>query len=73
MVLPNDRLGIQACMKTSYLSNWEDTRFVRIHNTLCLDEIEVSENLAKDIAGDDRFEILTEPYELVFDKDGNLF
>ena len=73
MVLPNDRLGIQACMKTSYLSNWEDTRFVRIHNTLCLDEIEVSENLAKEIAGDDRFEILTEPYELVFDKDGNLF
>ena len=73
MVLPNDRLGIQACMKTSYNQNREDTDFVRIHNTLCLDEIEVSEKLAGKIRGDSRFEILSEPYELEFDKNGNLF
>lgn len=73
MVLPNDKLGIQACMKTSNLPNWEDTQFVRIHNTLCLDEIEVSENMLDRIKNDDRFEIISEPYELEFDKNGNLF
>lgn len=36
MVLPNDKLAFQACMKTSNLPNWEDTQIVRIHNTLCL-------------------------------------
>lgn len=73
MVLPNDKMGFQACMKTSNLACWEDTRFVRIHNTLCLDEIEVSENLIDSIKDDDRFEIISEPYELEFDDNGNLF
>ncbi|MCQ2398674.1 MAG: lactate racemase domain-containing protein [Sphaerochaetaceae bacterium] len=73
MVLPNDKLGLQACMKTSNLENWEDTKFVRIHNTLCLDEIEVSENLAEELKKDSRFEIIGEPYELTFDTNGNLF
>ena len=73
MVLPNDRQVFQACMKTSTHENWEDTSIVRIHNTLCMGEIEVSENLLPKIAGDPRFEILGEPYELAFDSQGNLF
>ena len=46
---------------------------MRIHNTLCLDEIEVSESLLPQIQDDSRFEILTEPYSWTFDENGNLF
>lgn len=73
MVLPSDKLGFQACMKTSNKANWLDTDFARIHNTLCLDEIEVSEKLAERIRNDQRFEIIGSPYELEFDSNGNLF
>ncbi|MDY0290143.1 MAG: hypothetical protein RBR15_15055 [Sphaerochaeta sp.] len=73
MVLPNDRQAYQACMKTSSNANWEDTTFVRIHNTLCLTDIEVSENLLPQIASDPRFEIVGQPYDLHFDAFGNLF
>lgn len=73
MVLPNDRQAFQACMKTSCHENWEDTTFVRIHNTLCLAEIEVSENLLPLVASDPRFEVVGQPYDLQFDACGNLF
>ncbi len=73
MVLPNDRQVLQACMKTCHHENWSDTSVVRIHNTLCLGEIEVSENLIPAIEDDERFEILSDPYELSFDDQGNLF
>ena len=73
MVLPNDRQAFQACMKTSCHENWEDTTIVRIHNTLCLSEIEVSENLLPQVVSDPRFEIVGQPYDLQFDALGNLF
>ncbi|MDR1931443.1 MAG: hypothetical protein LBQ57_01345, partial [Spirochaetales bacterium] len=71
--LPNDRQAIQSCIKTSNLMDWSAARIVRIHNTLCLTEIEVSENMLADIAKDSRFEILSDPYELDFNAEGNLF
>ena len=73
MVLPNDKQAFQACMKTSSHENWEDTTFVRIHNTLCLTEIEVSENLLPELVSDPRFEVVCQPYNLEFDEFGNLF
>lgn len=73
MVLPNDRQGLQACIKTSNLADWSTARIVRIHNTLSLTEIEVSESMLASIVDDPRFEILSEPYELRFDASGNLF
>ncbi|HPZ15110.1 MAG TPA: hypothetical protein PLX25_00460 [Sphaerochaeta sp.] len=73
MVLPNDRQVLQACMKTCHHQNWADTTVIRIHNTLSLEEIEVSENLLPVIGNDERFEILSDPYELSFDDQGNLF
>ena len=73
MVLPCDLQGIQACLKTSNLPDRAAATLVRIHNTLCLDEIEVSESLLPQIAGDPRFDILTEPYRWSFDENGNLF
>ena len=73
MTLPNDLQTLQSCYKTVNLPNMADAKMVRIHNTLCLDEIEVSENLLPQIAGDDRFEIISEPYPMRFDENGNLF
>lgn len=73
MVLPSDRQAIQACMKTSNLDNWDDATVVRIRNTLSLTEIEVSENLLSRVREDPRLEALSEPYELPFNEQGDLF
>lgn len=73
MILMNDRQVLQACMKTSYRDRWEDARIVRIRNTLSLSEIEVSESLIAEIEHDSRFEIISEPYDLEFTDEGNLF
>ena len=73
MTLPNDRQAIQSCIKTSNLMDWSQVRMARIHNTLRLSEIEVSENIIPELKGDPRFEIMGAPYELAFDAKGNLF
>ncbi|MFA6507827.1 MAG: lactate racemase domain-containing protein [Treponemataceae bacterium] len=73
MVLPNDRQAIQACIKTSNLYDWNTARIVRIRNTLLLDEIEVSENMLPSLVGDSRFEIAGDPFDPIFNAEGNLF
>jgi hypothetical protein len=73
MTLPNDKQAIQSCIKTSNLPDWSKVRMARIHNTLCLSEIEVSENILPEIAGDKRFEVLSDPYDFAFNAEGNLF
>jgi len=73
MILPNDRQAIQACIKLSNLDDWSKTRMIRILNTLYISEIEISENMISEVKGDPRFEIAGEPYDLMFDAEGNLF
>ena len=73
MVFPSDRQAIQACIKTSNLEDWAAARIVRIRNTLSLTEIELSENMLPELKGDPRFEVLSEPYRLPFNGDGNLW
>ena len=73
MVLPNDLQALQSCIKTSNILDRSKFTMARIKNTLRLTEIEVSENVAQTIRGDDRFEVTSEPYDLVFDGNGNLF
>ena len=72
MVLDSDRLAIQAAIKTCNILHLEQARMVRIRNTLSLEEIEVSENLAAQLAGSSVHEVLGEPYDLAFDREGNL-
>ena len=60
------RLAIRTCTKIDY----SKARVARIRDTLTLSEIEISESLIDDIKDRDDVEILTEPYELQFDKDG---
>lgn len=73
MVLKSDKQAIQAAIKTCNILNKENVRMVRIKNTICLGEIEMSENLLNEARANKYLEIISEPYELAFDEYGNLF
>ena len=73
MVLRDDRQAIQAAIKTCNILHKEEVTMARIKNTLSLEQIEVSENLAGQVGADKRMEIASSPYELTFDENGNLF
>jgi hypothetical protein len=73
MVLKNDRLAIQAAIKTCNIADFRDVRLGRIRNTLEAYHMEVSENLIPEARTNPRMEIVSEPYELAFNELGNLF
>lgn len=73
MVLKNDLQVIQAAIKMSNVADRTAIRMVRVKNTVHLGEIEVSENLAEYARKHPNLEVLGEPYELVFNSEGNLF
>jgi len=72
MVLKNDRQAIQAAVKTCNIARFEDVRLARVRNTLSLDEIEVSENVAEELSSNPSVAVVRAPYDLAFDGDGNL-
>ncbi|MCL6517570.1 DUF362 domain-containing protein [Alicyclobacillus sp.] len=75
MVLPTDRLAVQAAIKTCNREDLSKARVVRIRNTLHLERIWVSESVLPEISGDPRLEVLgpaepmrfTDAGDLVFD------
>lgn len=71
--LGNDREAIQAAIKTCNILHFHEVKLVRIKNTLELGEIEISEALLEQAKRHPDIEILSEPYEWVFDENGNLF
>jgi len=73
MVLRNDRQAIQAAVKMSNVVDRDAVRFVRIKNTVSLEEIEISENLIPYAEAHPNLEVLGEPRELPFNEEGNLF
>ncbi|MBP7331916.1 MAG: hypothetical protein KBA08_06380, partial [Firmicutes bacterium] len=50
----------------------QDIRIIRIHNTLRLSEMLVSENVYKEISGSPVIKALSPPHEITFGQDGNL-
>lgn len=68
----NDRLAIQACIYTSVGIGPNGPKIIRIPNTLHLQEIMVTENYADEIAGMHEIELISDPFELKFDKEGFL-
>jgi hypothetical protein len=70
MVMRTDELAIKAALKTSHARG--PARAIRIHNTLRLDDIWVSEALLAEAACDPRLEVLGPPEQLPFDALGNL-
>ncbi len=73
MVLENDRQAIQAAIKTCNVLDYSRVRFARIKNTNLAHLLEISENLTEEARAHEYMDILSEPYEMVFDGDGNLF
>lgn len=72
MILKNDYYAIAACIRGCVEINHEKVRMVRIHNTLDVNEIEISESMLEEALENPEIEVLSEPYELQFDKEGNL-
>lgn len=73
MVLKSDRQVIQAAIKTCNVLDYSRVRFARIKNTNLAHLLEISENLLEEARAHEYMDVLSEPYELVFDSEGNLF
>ena len=73
MVLQNDRLAIQAAIKSCNIVNKKEVRLVRIRNTIKVDQIEVSANLLAEVRNHEKQHILSDPRPLDFNEQGNLF
>lgn len=70
--LDNDYYAIKAAVKTCNILDYTKCKLVRIQDTLHLGEIEISVNLLEEARKHPDIEILTEPYDLQFDSEGNL-
>ena len=72
MVLGNDRQAVQAALKTCHVRDPGKIRLVRIKNTQDLAGIEASENMLPEIQKHPQLEAAGKPYDLPFDRVGNL-
>lgn len=70
--LDNDRLAIQAAIKTCNILDFTKVKMVRIKNTLEISEIEVSEALLGSVRQHSDMEQISDLFELSFNANGNL-
>jgi hypothetical protein len=73
MILKNDRQAIQACIRTCNQPDLSQARVIRIKNTLCMEQIDVSTSLLDQVRQHPDMRIEGEPQALEFDGQGNLF
>lgn len=73
MVLDSDKRAIQAAVRFVWGADLKNLRIARIPNTLHIEYIEVSEALIPELKEREDIEILSEPYEMAFDENENLF
>jgi len=66
----NDREALLVAIRTCTNIDFAKVKVVRIKNTLCMEEIEVSESLYEECQARDDIEIISEPYDIKFDSDG---
>ena len=74
MIMDNDREALQlalCCCPDAEDQN--NMKMIRIPNTAHIDVIEISEGMLPLAKANPNIEILSEPYELAFDENGNLF
>jgi len=71
--LPTDKQAIQAAIKTCNILDFRNVKLVRIKNTLVLSEIEVSEPLLEYVKQHPNMEVSSDPYDIPFNKNGDLF
>ncbi len=70
IVLENDRDALTAALRATWGVEDEETRFVRIPNTLHIGEMIVSEVLYHELKDQSNIEVIEEPTEMTFDEDG---
>jgi hypothetical protein len=70
MVLANDRETLEAAIRCNWGVEPEDTRFVRIPNTLHLRYAYLSENLVDEALANGDVEVVEEAAEMEFDEAG---
>jgi hypothetical protein len=73
MVLPSDRLAIQAGVRTCNVADKRQARVIRIRDTLDVSTIRVSENLLPEVRAHESMRATGQPEPLAFDAAGNLF
>lgn len=66
----DDRQALQWAIRTCTGIDYADARVVRIRDTMHMSEIQVSENLARELGARDDIEILSQPEEIDFGPDG---
>ena len=71
MTLDNDNEAIRAAVKTSNALDFSKVRLVRIKNTLHLGEFMISESLLDEARAMPNVTILSDPFEMKFDAEGN--
>lgn len=72
MTLPDDREALKAALRSLSGIEPQDAKIMRIHNTLHLSEMLVSENLHKEISDSPHIKTLGPPHKITFGPDGNL-
>jgi hypothetical protein len=72
IVLENDRLAIEAALRSNWGVPSQSAKIVHISNTLHLEELLVSEAVLSDLQGLDNIEILGDAEDMAFDNNGNL-
>ena len=70
IVLENDRDALTAALRATWGVDDEETRFVRIPNTLHIGEMIVSEVLYHELKDQCNIEVIEEPKEMKFDEEG---
>ena len=70
IIMPNDENTVKLCIRTCNGIDQSAPRIVRIKNTLALSEFEISEALIPELK--ENMEIISQPYPLPFDENGNL-
>lgn len=69
----SDRSCIQIALKTCNYIDREHPRIVHIKDTMRLEEIEISEAMLEEARANEHIQVLSEPQDWPFDKEGNLW
>jgi len=72
MAFPTDRDAVAAALLTCGRADVEQAKVVRLHSTLHLEELLVSESLREEITADDRLDICGDPVPMAFDSHGQI-
>ena len=73
IVMESDKETIQVCIQSCNEIDKKHPRVVRIHNSLHIEHIMLSESYLDEIKGRDDIIVEMEPEYLPFDSDGNLW